>query len=125
MIATIEDLKQTGREMPWFAVTVLMAVAVGVGLNVEVIGGADGDQARVAMSRVENSMVVAADECERAARRCGLGDRPGVTMVIGVRSYRFEMTIPESVVRDKLDGMTAEIALLRNDASCALRKLAS
>jgi hypothetical protein len=125
MIATIEDWKQTMREMPWFAATVLLAVVVGIGVNVEVMGGADGDQARVAMGHIETSMVAAAGECKRAVRQCGFGDRPGVTMVIGVRSYWFEMTIPESVVRDKLEGLPAGIALLQNHASCALHKMAS
>jgi hypothetical protein len=125
MMATIEDWRQTVREMPWFAATVLLAVVVGIGVNVEVMGGADGDQARVAMGRVETSMVAAAGECKRAVRRCDFGDRPGVTMVIGVRSYWIEMTIPESVVRDRLECMPAGIALLRNDADCALYKATS
>ncbi len=99
----IEDLRQAMREMPWFVAAVVLLIAMGVGINAEVLGAADGNETRLCLHRVDTLATPWISACERQARRCAMEITPGVTVLIGTDRYRLEVTIPEASVRSRLD----------------------
>jgi hypothetical protein len=102
MMTWIEDLKQTMREMPWFAAAFGLLVVLGIGVNAEILGAADGDEARVCVGRVDTPMLPTLGAGEWNVHRCVTGATPGLTVLVGIRHYRMEVTIPAAAVRSTL-----------------------
>lgn len=117
MMSMLDELKLTAAEMPWYFVAVLVAVMLCAGVQTEIVCGADGDRARVSIGRMEtsldSSMEHVAAACEREARLSIPVNTPGVTMLIGVRSYWFEMTVPKAAIEAKLATMRSGFTALK------------
>lgn len=109
-MSLMEELKSTSSEMPWFMAAVLLAITMCIGVQAEIVSGADGDRPRVAMGRAEMSMAHIADACERRARNCISVSAPGVTMMLRARGYWIEMTIPTSVLAERVEAVRSRLS---------------
>lgn len=95
MRETILDLRNTVREMPWFAAAVALSVAIGVGVNAIVFDEADGDQVRVSASRLEADVTGLREAKSRMLEhRCPGEKIPGFTVIVALRQYSVELSVP-------------------------------
>lgn len=110
MRETILDLRNTMREMPWFAAVVALSVAIGVGLNASVIDEADGDQVRVSASRLAPDTTASNEAKSRMLEhRCSGEKIPGFTVVVALRRYSVELSVPLRGVRPLFDDARASL----------------
>jgi hypothetical protein len=107
MAELLRDVKMEIRESPGVAAAVVLAVAVGVGCNVAFFGQADGESLRVSASRGESTT----DQVERLrAQRCSAKATPGFTVIMGLRQYSVEVSVPMPGVRALFDDVRANVA---------------
>lgn len=106
MRETILDLHNTVREMPWFAAVVALLVAIGAGVNACILDEADGDHVLVSASRIDDQ-TARLDESVKArlmGHRCATKKIPGFTVVVALRQYSLELSVPvhgvDSLVED-------------------------
>jgi hypothetical protein len=103
----VQDVKTELRELPWFAATVVLAVAVGIGLNVAVFYEADGDELRVTASRAQS---IEEQVSRLRAHSCSRELKPGFTVLVGLRQYSVELSVPMAGVRSLFDDVRANVA---------------
>jgi hypothetical protein len=109
MRETILDLRNTVREMPWLGAAVALSVAIGVGVNASFFDEADGDQIRVSASRVDGEIVSFDGEMSRLSHRC-MGEKiPGFTVIVALRQYSLELSVPMHGVRPLFDDARASL----------------
>jgi hypothetical protein len=101
MIAELlQDVRTELRELPGFAAMVVLAIAVGIGVNAAVLCEADGDELRVIASRAQSLE----DQVSMLrSRSCTADLKPGFTLIVGLRQYTVEVSVPMTGVRSLLD----------------------
>ena len=103
----VRDVKTELRELPWFAATVVLAVAVGIGLNVAVFYEADGDELRVTASRAQS---IEEQVSRLRAHKCSMELKPGFTVLVGLRQYSLELSVPMAGVRSLFEDVRPNVA---------------
>ena len=101
---TVLDLRNVVRDMPWFGVAVLLSVAIGVGVNASFFAEADGDSLRIRAGRVDE-MSCFDGTMRRLIHRCTEEKIPGFTVILALRQYSLELSVP---MRPLLDDARAE-----------------
>jgi hypothetical protein len=108
----VNDAREVLREMPWFAAAVLLVMALCVGLNAAVFYEADGDEVLVSASKTEpQAMGSDAEPMSRMrAHVCSENKTPGFTVIIALRQYSLELSVPVTGVRSMFDDARASVA---------------
>ncbi|MBS1822138.1 MAG: hypothetical protein JST61_09220 [Acidobacteria bacterium] len=98
MRVAFEELRQLFRETPGAAAALLIAVVLGIGVHAALFYEADGEDLRLAANHsVANvaSEVEAADPFTRMRARIHCPDKvPGFTLIVGLREYNVELSVP-------------------------------
>ncbi len=99
MQGAIEDARQVLREMPLFAAAVMVMVALGMGVHAAIFYEADGEDMRLIADRTEPSdtreVSEASDPMTRMRARLECAEKiPGFTVVVGLRHYNVELSVP-------------------------------
>lgn len=101
---TIHDLRNVAREMPWFAAAVLLSVAVCIGVNASIFDEAEEEHLRMSANRADVSMTSSIEEVKsRLLNRCPMEKIPGFTVIVGLRQYSLELSVPIGRVRSRTD----------------------
>jgi hypothetical protein len=107
MAELLRDVKTEAREMPGVAAAIVLAIVVGVGCNVAFFSEADGAGLRVSASREQST----SDQVERLrAESCLTGLTPGFTLILGLRQYSVEVSVPVPGVHALLEDVRANVA---------------
>ena len=92
---TVLDLRNVAREMPWFAAAVLLSVALCVGVNASILGEAEEEHVRLSANRADVPMASSMEEVKsRLLRRCAAEKIPGFTVILALRQYSVELSVP-------------------------------
>jgi hypothetical protein len=105
MTVWVEEAKQAVREIPWAVAAFLCAIVYGLGGHASIFYQADGDNIRMVADRDSGERhaghasrllerVEAATMCEQKI--------PGFTVVVGLREYSFELSVPVEGMRSLL-----------------------
>jgi hypothetical protein len=87
----IDEARETCREMPAFTASVLLVMALCIGVRGAVFCRADGEQLRLIAHRTEARL----DPIRRMYAQADSPVRvPGVTVIFGLRSYCLELSVP-------------------------------
>lgn len=98
---TVVDLRNVAREMPWFAAAVLLSAALCVGVNASVLGEAEEEHVRLSANRADVAMASSIEEVKsRLLRRCPAEKIPGFTVIVALRQYSVELSVPMRPLRD-------------------------
>ncbi len=101
---TIHDLRNVAKEMPWFAAAVLLSVAICVGVNASVLDEAEEEHVRVRTSHADTAMTSSIEEVKsRLLHRCPTEKIPGFTVIVALRRYSLELSVPMGKVRSLTD----------------------
>ena len=99
MIPLLQEAKHTLREMPWVVTSVVLAVVFGVGVQGAFYYEADAPEVKVIANRhahgVNMVRAVDRDPCEAKI--------PGFTVVVGLKEYSVELTVPVAKMRSVLE----------------------
>ncbi len=107
MAELLRDVKTEAREMPGVVAAIVLAIAVGVGCNVAFFCEADGDGLRVRASRGQST----AEQVERLhARSCSANMTPGFTVIVGLRQYSVELSVPVPGMPALFEDVRANVA---------------
>ena len=108
MIAELlQDVRTDLREIPGFVAMVVLAIAAGIGFNMAAFYEADGDELRLSASRgqsIEEQM----DRLRLSS--CSAELKPGFTVIVGVRQYSVELSVPVSGARSLFCNTRTNIA---------------
>lgn len=100
MIAELlHEMKAEIREFPWLWAMVLLTIVAGIDFNLAIFGGADSSHLRFSASHG------AAAEMQMDRFRmhsCSTGLTPGFTVIVGLRRYSMELSVPVNGVRSLL-----------------------
>lgn len=92
---TVLDLRDIVREMPWFGVAVFLLIAMGVGVNASILGEAEEEHVRLSAIRANVLMASSMEEVKsRFLRRCPAEKIPGITVIVALRQYSVELSVP-------------------------------
>ena len=96
----IEEARQIMDEMPAFVAAFLLLVAMCVGVRCAVFYEADGEQLRLVTEGVNAEAMSENDAISRmrAHAECSV-KVPGFTVIVGVRQYNVELSVPVPSVR--------------------------
>ena len=99
MQGVIEETRQVLREMPLFAAAVMVMVALGLGVHAAIFYEADGEDLRLIADRSEPSdageVSEASDPMTRMRARLECAEKiPGFTVIVGLRHYNVELSVP-------------------------------
>jgi hypothetical protein len=90
--------------MPWFAAAVLLSVALCVGVNASVLGEAEEEHVRLSANRISVPMASSIEEVKsRLLHRCPAEKIPGFTVIVALRQYSVELSVPMGKVRSRTD----------------------
>jgi hypothetical protein len=106
---TVHDLRNVVREMPWFAAAVTLSVAIGVGVNASFFDEADGDQIRVSANRIDDEVARFDGAMSRFSHRCAGEKIPGFTVIVALRRYSVELSVPMHGVPPLFDDARASL----------------
>jgi hypothetical protein len=107
---TVLDLRNVARDMPWFAAAVLLSVALCVGVNASVLGEAEEEHLRLSANRVDVPMASSIEEVKsRLLHRCPAEKIPGFTVIVALRQYSVELSVPMGRVRLRTDDARARM----------------
>jgi hypothetical protein len=101
MREVMEEARETAREMPAFTAAFLLLVALCVGARCAVFYEADGEQPKlIAAESVSRAVTEGTDAISRMRARaeCPL-KTPGFTVVVGLRQYEMELSVPIASVQ--------------------------
>jgi hypothetical protein len=103
----LQDVRADVRELPGVATAVVLAVAMGIGFNAAVFCEADGDEVRFSTSHVsmpeERLNMLRSHECAASMR-------PGFTVIVGLRQYTVELSVPVAGVRTLVEDARSHAA---------------
>lgn len=101
---TIHDLRSVAREMPWFAAAVVLSVAVSIGVNASVLDEAEEEHIRLSARRADVPMTTTIEEVKsRLLHRCPTEKISGFTVIVALRQYSLELSVPMGRVRSQTD----------------------
>ena len=127
MQGVIEETRQVLREMPLFAAAVMVMVALGLGVHAAIFYEADGEDLRLIADRSEPSDAGEVGEASdpmtrmRARLECA-GKVPGFTVIVGLRHYNVELSVPVRGMQRIFEQARPEVA--RAMAMVELRRAA-
>jgi hypothetical protein len=99
---TVVDLRNVAREMPWFAAAVLLSVALCVGVNASVLGEAEEEHVRLSANRAHVPVASSIEEVKsRLLHRCPAEKVPGFTVIVALRQYSLELSVPMGKMRSR------------------------
>lgn len=101
MHGVIEEAKAIVREMPGFAAVLLLLGALSVGVRCTVVYEADGDSLKLIAEGRQTMR-----EAERMRAECPM-KTPGFTVIVGLRQYGMELSVPVRSVRSLLGAVHA------------------
>lgn len=103
----LRDVKADLRELPGVAIAIVVAIAVGIGCNVAIFWQADGDGLRVSASQDQS----AENQVEQFhAKSCSAELVPGFTVILGLRQYSVELSVPIPGVQVLAEDVRANVA---------------
>src|SRR5215469_86131 len=113
---TVHDLRSVVREMPWFGAAVLLSVAVCVGVNASIVNEAEEEHVRLSANRTDAAVVSGIEEVKsRLLHRCPTEKIPGFTVIVALRQYSLELSVPTGRMRSLTDheqtGMTGSLRI--------------
>jgi len=101
---TVHDLRSVVREMPWFGAAVLLSVAVSVGVNASILDEAEEEHVRLSANRGDVAVVSGIEEVKsRLLHRCPTEKIPGFTVIVALRQYSVELSVPTGSARSLTD----------------------
>jgi hypothetical protein len=108
MIAELlQDVRTDLREIPGFIAMVVLAIAAGIGFNMAAFYEADGDELRLSASRGQSIE----EQMERLRlNSCSAEVKPGFTVIVGLRQYSVELSVPMAGARSLFCDMRTNIA---------------
>lgn len=114
MRVAIEELRQFLREMPGAAAALLVAVVLGVGAHAAIFYEADGEELRLIANRsaaqVSNE-IENVDPFTRMRARIHCPEKiPGFTLIVGLREYNVELSVPVAGFQSLFEGARPEVA---------------
>jgi hypothetical protein len=97
----VEEAREIVGEMPGFAAAFLLLTMLCIGARCAVFYEADGEELKlVADDRVGDATTDASDVIGRMLARTGCSMKtPGFTVIVGLRQYGVELSIPAASVR--------------------------
>lgn len=114
MRVAVEELRQFFRETPGAAAALLMAIVLGIGVHAAIFYEADGEDLRLIANHSVGRMaseVEAADPFSRMRARIHCPDKvPGFTLIVGMREYNVELTVPIMGVRSLFDDARTDVS---------------
>ncbi|RZU41921.1 hypothetical protein [Edaphobacter modestus] len=100
MREVIDEARQTMDEMPAFVAAFLLLVAMCVGVRCAVFYEADGEQLRLTTEGVDAEAMSENDAISRMRAHAECSAKvPGFTVIVGVRQYNMELSVPVPSVR--------------------------
>lgn len=105
LMILIEEARQMLRDMPWAAAAVLVAVVFGMGGHASIFYEADGDELRLvaAHNRAMQEDGAMPSLLSRVEQKMMCGEKvPGFTVVVGLREYNVELSVPIEGMRSIL-----------------------
>jgi len=107
MADLLQDVKTDLREIPGFVALVVLVVAAGIGFNVAMFYAADGDELRLSASRGQSIE----EQMDRLRlNSCSAERKPGFTVIVGLRQYSVELSVPVAGARSLFCDVRANIA---------------
>lgn len=107
----IEDARQTAQELPLFTAAFLMLVALCIGAHCAVFYEADGEQLKLtavdSMSRTATKGIDAISRM-RGRAECAM-KTPGVTVIVGLRQYEMELSVPIASVQSLFENARTDV----------------
>ncbi|HEV2708810.1 MAG TPA: hypothetical protein VGU67_01245 [Edaphobacter sp.] len=107
IVELLEEMKTEIREFPWLWVMVLLTIVAGIDFNLAIFGGADSSHLQLSASHG------AAAEVQMNRLRmqgCTTGQTPGFTVIVGLRRYSMELSVPVDGVRSLLEDTRMNIS---------------
>ena len=111
MREVIEEARQTAQEMPAFAVAFVLLAAMCIGVHCAVFYEADGEQLKLVTHSDTGGNAVEGSEAIRRMRAhvgCSL-KTPGITVVVGLRQYNMELSVPAASVRSLFESARRDV----------------
>ena len=107
MIAELlQDVKTEIAKFPWLSLLVALTIVAGIDFKMAIFSEADGNQLR--MSTILGPS--AEDQMNRLRmKRCSTGLTPGFTVIIGMRQYSMELSVPIDGVRSLLEDTRTDV----------------
>jgi hypothetical protein len=114
MMHAIEELRQFLREMPGATAALLVAVVLGVGAHAAIFYEADGEELRLianhSVVQVPNE-IENADPLTRMRARIHCPEKiPGFTLIVGLREYNVELSVPVTGFQSLFENVRPEVA---------------
>ena len=108
----IEDARQTARELPAFPAAFLMLVALCIGAHGAVFYEADGEQLKLtAADSMTRTATRGLDAMSRMRNRAECAMKiPGVTVIVGLRQYEMELSVPVASVESLFENARTDVA---------------
>lgn len=107
MAEVLRDLKAELREFPEFAAVLVLAVIVGIGFNTAVFCNAIGNELQIHATQGQSAM----EQMEMLRMRsCSEELKPGFTVIVELRKYSVELSVPLDGVRSLFNDIRANIA---------------
>jgi hypothetical protein len=108
MIAELlQEMKAEMREFPWLSLMVLLTIVAGIDFNLAIFGGADGSHLRLSASHGPAAEV----QMNRVRMHgCSTGLTPGFTVIVGLRRYSMELSVPVDSVRSLLEDVRMDVS---------------
>jgi hypothetical protein len=107
----IEDARRTAKELPAFTAAFLMLVALCIGAHGAVFYEADGEQLKLtaadSMSRTATKSIDAISRMRDRAE-CAM-KTPGFTVIVGLRQYEMELSIPIASVQSLFESARTDV----------------
>jgi hypothetical protein len=107
----IEETKQTAQELPAFTAAVLMLVALCIGAHCAVFYEADGEQLKLtAPDPMTRTATKGIDAMSRMRDRAECAMKiPGVTVIVGLRQYEMELSVPVASVQSLFESARTDV----------------
>jgi len=113
VISWLKEAKNTAREMPWTTASIALAVVFGLGAHGDFYYEADAPQIKLMANHEAHGVSML-----RAAQRADCDEKiPGFTLVVGMKEYSVELTVPVSGMRSMLHDAQTRFASRRNECN--------
>lgn len=113
MISLLQEARHTLRETPWTAASIALAVVFGLGAHGDFYYEADAPEVRLIANRHAQDLSLA----QRAAKDQCEEKIPGFTVVVGLKEYSVELTVPVAGMRTVLEDAQMKLAIAGNNCN--------
>lgn len=109
--AIVDEAKQILREIPGFAVAVVLTVAMCAGIRAAIFYQADGEDLRLIADGSNAKALGKSDLMERTRVRLECAENiPGVTVVVAWSHYNVELSVPMKSMRLMFERSRPDVA---------------